>query len=221
MMGIGGSKSGGGGSGLSQAQVDAIVAKAAPRTIPANRYVDADHRMFVFDGLGASTDASSTTRAYCIPYYIGYPALTAIKISIEVTTAVASSSARLAIYDNDGDEGGAKTLILDCGVVDTTSTGAKEITISQELDGIVYLFFVTNSGSVAIDCFTVSQDKTDVAVGTFGSGTSTNDARAQGARHDMVLGPVGSEASFVTDIEADFVGYVNFDDYPRIRLMFS
>ena len=60
------------------------------------------------------------------------------RIGLEVTTSAASGVVRLGIYgDSDGIPG---SLILDAGTVDASTTGAKEITISQQLTpGMYYL----------------------------------------------------------------------------------
>ena len=214
----GSSVSGGGGGGVSLATVQTEIAKVSPSLLGAGKYYDCDHKRFIFDGLGPSTDSSISDKAYAIPFEIGYEEQDITKISIEVTTAQASSSARLAIYDNDGAGGLPKNLLVDAGIVDTTSTGAKEKTISLTASGLVWLFYACNNNSLAIDCLTFSSGVTDVATGTLGSASNTNDARAQCVRYDFTLGSVGSEASYPSDIESDLVGTVNFDDYPRIRL---
>ncbi len=61
------------------------------------------------------------------------PAYTYTRIGVEVTTAV-SSTIRLGIYGLDATTGGPGALILDAGTVDASTTGNKEITISQALD---------------------------------------------------------------------------------------
>jgi hypothetical protein len=63
---------------------------------------------------------------------------TADRIGIEVTTLAAGSSIGLAIYNHDATTGLPGTLLLDAGTVDSTSTGFKEITISQALSAGSY-----------------------------------------------------------------------------------
>ncbi len=80
------------------------------------------------------------------PFFVPVTA-TYTGIAIHVTTAAALTEARLGIYnDNTGVPG---SLVLDAGTVATTSTGAKEITISQSLSGPAWYWVacVTNSGT--------------------------------------------------------------------------
>lgn len=74
-----------------------------------------------------------------------HSAMTFDRIGIEVTTSAASGVVRLGIYgDSDGIPG---SLILDAGTVDASTTGAKEITISQQLTPGMY--YVASVGQVS------------------------------------------------------------------------
>ena len=66
-------------------------------------------------------------------------AITIDRIAIEVTGAgTAGSVCRLGLYSDDGGKPGA--LLVDAGTVDTTTTGVKEVTVSQVLSaGRVWL----------------------------------------------------------------------------------
>jgi hypothetical protein len=55
------------------------------------------------------------------------------RIGVEVTTAAASTTAELAIYNHDATTDRPGTLLLDAGSIDTSTTGFKELTISQTL----------------------------------------------------------------------------------------
>jgi hypothetical protein len=86
---------------------------------------------------GTSTTAPATGNAR------GYPITltgsgTADRIGIEVTTAAASSTVRLAIYNHDSSTGLPSTPLLDAGTVDSSTTGYKEITISQAVSAGTY-----------------------------------------------------------------------------------
>jgi hypothetical protein len=72
-------------------------------------------------------------------------------IGIKVQTAAASSHVELGIYAADSVTGKPSSLVLDAGAVDSSSTGAKEITISQALTpGWYYLAALCDSGSVQV-----------------------------------------------------------------------
>jgi hypothetical protein len=60
-------------------------------------------------------------------------ACTADRIGLEVTTGAASSTVRLGIYAEDATTGLPGSLLLDAGTIDSTTTGFKELTISQAL----------------------------------------------------------------------------------------
>lgn len=71
-----------------------------------------------------------------VPFPVG-EALTADRITIGVQTAQATSVVRLGIYSSTDGWPGAR--VLDAGTVDASTTGYKEITISQALDaGTLY-----------------------------------------------------------------------------------
>lgn len=72
---------------------------------------------------------------YLIPFPVGSPA-TFDRIGIEIVTGVATSVVRLGIYNDSGRVPG--TLLLDAGTVDSSTNGAKEITINQTLSVGLY-----------------------------------------------------------------------------------
>lgn len=84
----------------------------------------------------AATSGAAVTanRLYAIPHIVG-ATTTFTRIGIRVTSAIAGN-ARLGIYNWAA--GVPTTLVLDCGTVSTSSTGDKEITISQSLAAGVY-----------------------------------------------------------------------------------
>lgn len=78
-------------------------------------------------------------------------AVTLDRIGISVTTAAASTVARLGIYRDTG-TGFPGTLLLDAGEVDCSTTGGKEIVISQALTpGIYWLTMMTNGSTITIE----------------------------------------------------------------------
>jgi len=90
---------------------------------------------------GAQTlDALSFT-SLVVP---GSNSITLDRIGIEVATGVATAVVRLGLYNNDPATATPSTLIGDYGTVDASTTGAKEITISQTLNpGLYWMAFVT------------------------------------------------------------------------------
>lgn len=98
------------------------------------------------DKTGSTTGSQFPDRTFYTPVIIG-ASETYTRIGCEVTTALAGQTTRLAIYeaDTDGDVG---ALVLDAGTVDGSTTGVKEITISETLHGKYYLAIVNaNSGT--------------------------------------------------------------------------
>ena len=92
------------------------------------------------------------------------------RIGIEVTTAEASVGAWLSIHnDNNGVPG---TVLLDAGEVSVASTGEIEATISQSIDGFVWLAVHFESGAAHVRELTVTDDSglwfygTDTAAST-------------------------------------------------------
>jgi hypothetical protein len=74
---------------------------------------------------------------------------TADRIGIEVTTLQASSTINLGIYNEDTATGLPGTLVLDAGTVDSSSTGFKEITISQSLAAGRYWLVCRTAGGTS------------------------------------------------------------------------
>lgn len=92
------------------------------------------------------------TNTYTINRLFYYPLFIQENISLdrlgaECTTAVASSTFRLGLYNSDTN-GVPSTLILDAGTIDTSTTGLKSITISQTLSaGFYFLAFAQQGGA--------------------------------------------------------------------------
>lgn len=93
---------------------------------------------------GHSTGANGTGVAMLVPFWVSAN-FTANRIGVEVITAAAASTVRLGIYgSNTDDQPGA--LLLDAGTVDSTTTGVKEVTISQALRPGLYWLGAVNQG---------------------------------------------------------------------------
>jgi hypothetical protein len=90
------------------------------------------------NGAQIITSLFTISRMLCVPVFIS-ESITIDRIGAECVTAVASSTFRLGIYTSDSN-GLPANLVLDAGTIDTSTTGAKTITISQTLTpGLYYL----------------------------------------------------------------------------------
>lgn len=112
-----------------------------------------DSTVFLTPGAGGSTTGNLTLVAdtlYFVPIVVPFTR-TFTKIGISVGTAVASSAARLGIWNVDTSDGGPGTLVLDAGTVATTSSAAlASITINQQLTPGVYWLGVVDDHAITI-----------------------------------------------------------------------
>jgi len=83
-------------------------------------------------------------RLYARPFMVG-KTTTFERIGCNILTAAASSSIRIGIYNFEN--GLPTSLVLDAGTVDSSSTGVKEITISQQLTPGAYAFAWVSNGT--------------------------------------------------------------------------
>lgn len=98
-----------------------------------------------------TTHASATNRITFVPITVPWTrTYTSIAFSIPTGGAVASSTARLAIYNLDQSDGGPGTVLLDAGTVATDTTGFKQITVSQALDPGQYYLAIWTSAAITI-----------------------------------------------------------------------
>lgn len=97
-----------------------------------------------------STGVSTLNLLQAVPIYVPH-GVTVVSIACEVTTLAAASTIRLGIYGHNATTDGPGTLILDAGTVDSSTTGVKEITISQHLNpGWHWLAAVAQGGTPTI-----------------------------------------------------------------------
>jgi hypothetical protein len=80
---------------------------------------------------------------YFIPFWVTR-SMTIDRVNVEVTTALASSTIRLGIYSSSNDAPGS--LLADFGTADSSSTGQKELTVSQAVSAGLYYFAVVRQG---------------------------------------------------------------------------
>lgn len=153
---------------------------------------------------GANTTIHTPDRICFWPYAI-QTSRTFNRIGCEVTTAdLGSETARLGIYENLSDtEFTPGALILDAGTVSVTSTGIKEIAISQELQGLIWVAIVIN-GNPTMRRF--SSTARDIWYQTVGleSPDDTSDSNnsvyknSQGAEHTALSDPAVTGLSVTT-----------------------
>lgn len=101
------------------------------------------------DGLAAMAGGLSDDQMYLVPIFISED-MTFDRIAIEVTTAAASATVRLGLYDSV--DSVPTNLIADFGTVAADTTGVKELTISQAVSkGLIWAAYVcSNSSSVRL-----------------------------------------------------------------------
>lgn len=208
----------GSGGGLSEADVKSLLDKVYPNLILPGFFLDSTYAKLLYYNFINSTNPSDTDKAYMVPIILGYETINISSIAIEVTTSISTTSARLAIYDSDGANKRPKTLLLDAGLIDTTSTGNKEILTDIDLSGLVYLSYACNSGSVGVACFDAADSDSKPSMNPYGYSSATQNKKSLGLRYNFTLGAVGAEISYPADIESDFDQHVDFFDMPRIML---
>ena len=90
----------------------------------------------------------ANNRIHYIPFQVT-ESVTFTRIGINVTTLQAASVVRLGIYNSSG--GKPSTLLVDAGTVAGTSTGEKEITISQAMTpGWYWLAWLSDVNSIGV-----------------------------------------------------------------------
>jgi hypothetical protein len=95
-----------------------------------------------------SDGAIAFTQNYIFGTYFPVSVTTTFdRIGIEVTAAIASSTVRLGIFRCVG--GVPTTRVLDAGTIDSSTTGAKEITISQSLTPGLYILVACPQGGAS------------------------------------------------------------------------
>lgn len=98
-----------------------------------------------------STLTLGNDRIVAVPFLVGATGFTADRIGISVTTAAASTSIRLLIYNSNTAKTLPDTVLLNAGTVDSSTTGDKEITISQALAAnTLYWLVVIANGAPAV-----------------------------------------------------------------------
>jgi len=95
----------------------------------------ADNRYYRGIGEVSANSAFAANKLWAVPFAIG-ETTTFTRIGAQVASIPAAGAARLGIYNMAG--GVPTSLVLDAGTIDVSTTGEKEITISQTLDAGFY-----------------------------------------------------------------------------------
>ena len=170
-----------------------------------SRYYDFTHGLK--NAGSTTTTAGSSNDLKATPIFIPND-VTADRIGVDVTTSAASSNIRLGIYNDSN--GRPDTLLLDAGSVATTSTGLKEITISQALSKNTWYWLVYNKDTAGATVALRALSSAGLSSGGgfgYSSGTSTNQPEYQ--RYAVTFGalpdPFNSAASLSTSAAARIV----------------
>lgn len=109
-------------------------------------------RYYTAPGSARTTASLADGTACAVPFWVGQ-STSFDRIGVNVTTLAAASAVRLGIYDDSG-RGSPATLELQAGTVDSTSTGAKELTIAVTLStGLHWLVVVPQGGAPTMQAF--------------------------------------------------------------------
>lgn len=120
-------------------------------------------------------NVSSANRGYMVPIVLG-ESVTFDRIAVTVAgSATAGSTARLAIYSSNS-SGVPTTRVADYGTVDTSTTGAKSITISQTLSAGIYWIAISCSSTTPLflSIGNNSAPQRDIGASSVPTSTSTN-----------------------------------------------
>ncbi len=212
--GFGGGSSSGSGGGVTTEDLEKIFGMK----LEPGEFVDSSYRgNFVYDGLDDSSGASFSAFAIAVPFLPLCP-IDFDAIGIDVASAIANSSCRLAMYDSAGASGKPKNLIKDAGIADTATTGEKilEFGQNQTLDELSWLIYATNKSSLSIMCLLDAANEGDIGSMDVGR-TSFSSTRRKCYAINFSLGPVGSEIPFPLDIESS-ISLLSSNILPRIFL---
>ena len=98
-----------------------------------------------YGGAGSNVASIVANRLYAT--YLALPrAVTVDRIGLSVYEAAEGGNVRMGIYRDDNLDTYPESLVLDAGVVDTSTTGEKAITIDRHLSaGIYFLAFIADA----------------------------------------------------------------------------
>ena len=138
--------------------------------------------------------AFSTGELYYTPVWLPV-AITADRLAINVQSGIASGTTRLGIYSSTS-AGVPSSLILDAGTVATTSSGVKEITISQALTpGLYWLAAVNQTAAATLYYYPTANNSVMYLYGS----TSTAFGHKVAYKESSVTGALPSTATPVAE----------------------
>jgi hypothetical protein len=104
------------------------------------------------DATGVTTGAPGLSVLMCSRLFFPEPTNLAL-IGVEVTATAATAVQRLGLYADDG-TGYPGLLLLDAGTVDgASSTGNKEITISAQVSGLIWLATAAQTAAATLRAY--------------------------------------------------------------------
>jgi hypothetical protein len=145
----------------------------------------------------ATTQILTADRLVLMPFHIS-TSWRFLSIGMNCTALVNPSTVRLGIYLADGTGGFPKTLFLDAGTINTSTTGEKRITISERLFGNYWMCYVSTSTP------TMRANTHDRVVMNQFVGSPDLSTTQSSNLYGLIVNSVGSYASALpADISAD------------------
>lgn len=151
---------------------------------------------------GRSTISHNLNRMTYMPIWL--PASSSVdRLGVEVTTVGAAGSViRVGMYDDDGG-GRPGALLVDAGTVDATTTGAKELTVTQDLasGGVYWLAAVAQVATATLRSATGPL----LPVGTDTLAAATAATPPVGFYENSISGALPASATPVTTTTAGYL----------------
>lgn len=107
-------------------------------------------------GTGASAAALVANRRFYQLVYVA-ETRTFTELTVTVTVAAASSSIRLGLRNCNQATGQPTTLIVETGLIDSSTTGLKQSTISQSLSPGWYILEITSNGTPTVGAYSAPE----------------------------------------------------------------
>lgn len=189
---MGSYNNGGGGSGITQQQLDAAI-KMVSFTYRSGKWYDSRHNR-VIDDITNSTSPSRNNEAHSVEFFVqGKHTFDGIGIDAN-GSASGPCSARLWIMDDDNGMPG--NLIIESAVFDMEPDGVKELDITPtELSGRIWLGYACNLTSRSVGAFAATSSSGDETMTIYGFGNVGGTSKPYASVMSYSLGSVGSEQS--------------------------
>jgi hypothetical protein len=126
-----------------------VVFSTGPHQVPYFAEPEMYLTPFSLSSTSVGTAACSANQIWFVPIVVPWTR-TFSSIAISVSAAVASSNARLALYNIDQATGRPGSVLVDAGEVTTATTGLRAITINQAITTGIYCGAVWTSAAITI-----------------------------------------------------------------------